>query len=245
MREWHETLLAAMHEERRRLTSRRGLLAGGGKLAAGGAAALALGAVPGAGAAFAQQGSPAASPVASPGATAGDFEDDLDVLNYALTLELLENAFYRDGVGLFDFGTDGFGNSINEFLATIGAHEAEHVATLTQVITDLGGTPVTEQAYDFGEAYASLDAFLETAQALENTGVSAYDGAGAALSDPDLLTAAGTIVAVEALHASYLNVLNGDLPAPEPFETPLSRGEVLEIAGEFIVGDAATPVASN
>ena len=242
MRDWHKTLLAAMREERRRLTSRRGLLAGGGKLAVGGTAAIALGAVPGLGGARAQQatpvGTPAATPVASP-ATATGFEDDLDVLNYALTLELLENAFYRDGVGLFEFGTDGIGNSVNDFLLTIGAHEAEHGATLTQLITDLGGTPVTEQAYNFGEAYASPEGFLATAQALENTGVAAYDGAGAALSDPDLLTAAGTIVAVEALHASYLNVLNGELPAPQPFETPLSRNEVLEIASEFIPAGAA------
>ncbi len=172
-----------------------------------------------------------------------DFEDDLDVLNYALTLEHLEHAFYRDGIDLFDFGADPFGVSINERLALIRDYEAAHVATLTEVITQLGGEPVVEQQYDFGDAYTDPAAFLQTAQALENTGVSAYDGAGAAISDADLLTAARTIVAVEGLHASYLNVLNGDPPAPEPFETPLSRDEVLDIAGGFIVGEAATPAS--
>ena len=78
-------------------------------------------------------------------------------------------------------------------------------------------------------------AFMMTAAALENTGVSAYDGAGQFISDPDLLTAAGSIVAVEARHASYLNLLNGEMPFPAAFETPLTMDEVLEIAGPFIV----------
>ena len=74
-----------------------------------------------------------------------------------------------------------------------------------------------------------------TAAALENTGVSAYDGAGASITDPGLLTAAGGIVAVEARHASYLNLLNGEDPFPGAFETPLTPDEILAIAGPFIV----------
>jgi len=231
MRQRHDDLLAAVDAERGRLASRRGALVGGAALAM---AALAR-------PAFAQEATPEADqaqPSAPDLAVERDFADDLDVLNYALTLEHLENAFYRDGVGLFDFGVDPFGNAISDYLLTIGQHEATHVATLTEVITGLGGTPVAEQAYDFSAAYADPAAFLQTAQALENVGVAAYDGAGAAISDPDLLTAAGTIVAVEALHASYLNVLNVELPAPRPFETPLSRDEVLEAAAPFLAAGA-------
>jgi rubrerythrin len=160
---------------------------------------------------------------------------DLDVLNYALRLEHLEYAFYRDGVGLFTFGDDSRGMSIDDNFAAIRDHEGEHVATLTKVITDLGGEPVAEAKYDFGDAYSDPMAFMQTAAALENTGVSAYDGAGQFLTDPDLLTAAGTIVAVEARHASYLNLLTGEVPFPAAFETPLSMDEVLKIAGPFIV----------
>jgi rubrerythrin len=175
-------------------------------------------------------------------ASAQEFSDDVDVLNYALTLEHLEYAFYRDGIGQFTFGADPFGNSIDEYLAQIRDHEGAHVETLTQVITDLGGEPVAEGEYDFG--YTDAASFLTTAAALENTGVRAYDGAGAAITDPDLLTAAGTIVAVEARHASYLNLLIGELPFPEPTEDPATPEEVLEIASPFIVGsDAATPSA--
>ncbi len=98
----------------------------------------------------------------------------------------------------------------------------------------LDGEPVAEDEYDFGDAYDDPAAFLVTAQALENTGVSAYDGAGQFLSDPALLTAAGGIVAVEARHAAYLNELNGEVPFPDAFETPLSPDEVQPIVEEFI-----------
>jgi rubrerythrin len=213
MRDLHERLLDDIAAERQRL-SRRRLLAGG--------AALALAAA-----------SPAGSPLVRRLAAAQEMSD-LDVLNYALTLEHLASAFYRDGIGHFTFGNDSRGQSIDANLATIRGHEAAHVTALTQVITDLGGTPVAEATYDFGDAYDDPAAFLETAMALENTGVSAYDGAGHFLTNPELLTAAGTIVAVEARHASYLNLLNGQIPFPAAFETPLSKGEVLQIAAPFI-----------
>jgi hypothetical protein len=161
------------------------------------------------------------------------FADDIEVLNYALTLEHLEAAFY-EMVGDFDFGMDPYGNSINEYLTVIGEHEAAHVATLTQVITDLGGEPVARAAYDFGVTDAQ--SFLAIAQVVENLGVSAYDGAGASIQNPDLLTAAGSIVAVEARHAAYLNLITGMSPFPAAVETPLSPDEVLEAAGGFIVG---------
>lgn len=220
MRPLHERMLDAVFAERRRLAARRGLLTGGTKLAAGGALALA--------------GATALRPARS-SALAQDefFEDDLAVLNYALTLEHLETAFYRDGVPMYDFGTDPFGNNLNDYLTVIGEHEAAHVETLTSVINELGGEPVEEATYDFG--YTDAGSFLALAQAIENLGVSAYDGAGAALENKDLLTAAGTIVAVEARHASYLNLVNGEIPFPGPVETPLSPEEVLEVAGPFIV----------
>lgn len=236
MRPLHELMLDTVKEERQRLTSRRGFLLGGAKLAAGGGLALAA------------AGAPALHQLT---ARAQELKDDVDVLNYALTLEHLEFAFYRDGIGQFDFGADPFGNSINDYLAAIRDHEGAHVDTLTGTISDLGGTPVEEATYDFG--YTDAKSFLATAQALENTGVSAYDGAGPSLKSPDLLTAAGTIVAVEARHASYLNLINGQVPFPDATEKPLTPQEVLDIAGKFITGSGggtpaaipgATPVAT-
>ena len=221
MTHFHERLLAEISDERRRI-SRRGMLSGSLKLAGGAAVAMSLTTVPGG---FSIRSMAAAQELVS----------DLDVLNYALTLEHLEYSFYRDGIGLFSFGEDSRGQSIDTNFAAIRDHEGEHVATLTTVITDLGGKPVAEATYDFGDAYGDAAAFMATAAALENTGVSAYDGAAQFLTNPDLLTAAGTIVAVEARHASYLNLLTGVLPFPAAFETPLTMDEVLAIAGPFIV----------
>ena len=222
MRTFHEQLLNQVVQERKRIVSRRSLLGGGAALM-GGAFAIGLGATGG--------GLGIASTFAQDNES--PFADDVEVLNYALTLEHLETAFYRDGIGQYDLGTDDYGNDIAEYLMMVGQHEADHVTTLTQVITDLGGTPVEEATYDFG--YTDAASFLATAAAVENTGVSAYDGAGQYLENLDLITAAGSIVAVEARHAAYLNVVTGAAPAPDAFEQAKSPDEVLEIAGPFIV----------
>jgi rubrerythrin len=218
MRQPHELLLETVIHERNRILSRRGLFTGAAKLGLGAAAAVAL----------------ANAPRFSIAALAADadFTSDVDVLNYALTLEHLEYAFYRDGVGKYALGMDAFGNDIGAYLGMIGDHEKAHVDTLTKVIGDLKGTPVAEATYDFG--YTDAKSFLATAAALENTGVMAYDGAGHYLQNPDLLTAAGGIVAVEARHASYLNLITGAVPFPASFETAATKAQILKIAGPFI-----------
>ena len=165
------------------------------------------------------------------------FDTPVDVLNYALTLEHLEHAFYRDGLAQFtvdDFVDAGFDAVVYEYFGLIRDHEAEHVAVLEQVVGDLGGEPVAEATYDFG--YADVAGFLGVAQALENTGVSAYQGAAGFLIDEDaLLTAALTIHGVEARHAAYLNGLNGASPFPDAVNPTLTPDEVLAIATPFIV----------
>ena len=161
----------------------------------------------------------------------------VDVLNYALTLEHLEYAFYRDGLATYsadDFTAAGYTANVYEWFGIIRDHEREHVDTITQVIMDLGGEPVAEAEYDFG--YTDLAGFVGVAQVLENTGVSAYQGAAQFLIDEDaLLTAAMTIHGVEARHAAYLNGLQGESPFPEAFNPTLTPEEVLAAAGGFIV----------
>lgn len=169
-----------------------------------------------------------------------EFENDIDVLNYALTLEHLEYAFYAQGLELFNGASfaylkeDGF-KKVGRNLKEIRAHEQAHVDTLISVITSLGGTPVAACTYDFG--FTDAAGFIATAQALENTGVSAYAGAAQYISDPALLTAAATIATVEARHAAYLNILVNAkaLPFPDAFDTAKSEEEILAIAGPFIV----------
>lgn len=209
--------------ERRLATiSRRSLLR---TTAIAGGAALAFGTT---GRAFAQ--------ASTPEMTEAPFAGPIDVLNYALTLEHLEAAFYRDGLAAI--GEDGiaglgFQPGVFAWLSEIGAHEAAHVTALTDVITQLGGTPVQEATYDFG--YTDAASFLQVAQALEDTGVSAYNGAAPYLMESDeLLTAALTIHGVEARHAAYIAILNGQVPYPEAVNPYLTPAEVLDIAGPFI-----------
>lgn len=179
-----------------------------------------------------------ATPMAGTEMDEAPFASVVDVLNYALTLEHLESAFYRDGlaaIGVDGITALGFQASVFDALTEIGAHESAHVTTLTDVVTQLGGEPVAEATYDFG--YTDAAGFLQVAQALEDTGVAAYQGAAQYLIDEDeLLTAALTIHGVEARHAAYLALVNGAVPFPEPVNPTLTPDEVLEIATPFITG---------
>ena len=104
---------------------------------------------------------------------------------------------------------------------------------LTQTITDLKGEPVEEAEYDFG--YDDVDGFLEVAMALENVGVAAYAGAAPSIESADILAAALGIHSVEARHAAYLNIRNEESPFPNAVDEAMTRDEVLEAAGGFIV----------
>lgn len=173
---------------------------------------------------------------------------DVQILNYALTLEHLEATFYVQGLQMFSARdlrladqVRGAGrrirSSIYDYLGVIRDHEVEHVATLQAVISSLGGDPVPPCEYNFATtAFGSASQFLEVAQLLENTGVSAYDGAIAYVDSPALQTAEATIATVEARHASYLNLVNDDIPFPDAFDTPVAPQVICEtVRTGFIV----------
>jgi len=222
---------------RNRLTSRRGFLAGTGLAVGGGALGL-----------FSEEASAQSDGEDGPSDRfSGGNEDvpgtDVDVLNYALTLEHLEDVFYREGLERFDasdfedsdalsdYSSEG-PNTVRENVALVGQHESTHTDVLTQIITALGGDPVPELEYEFG--FEAVGEFLATARALENTGVTAYNGAIALIESPDFQTAGATIATVEARHAALFNQLNGELAFPAAFDDARSMEEVLDIAGPFI-----------
>ena len=221
-----------------RLSSRRTFLSGSAKLLGGGALALGLGAAP----AFAK-GDKDHEDKKHGGNKNGNGVSDVDILNYALVLERLEYEFYRRYLDKYSEGQiegaaifDGFGSKVRsniyENLVRIRNHEQTHVKTLIAVIKSLGGKPVGDSEYDFG--VNSVKDFVATAQTLEDTGVMAYDGAIAYIDKAGLQTASATIATVEARHASYLRLLNGEVPFPAPFDKPKSPQQVCELVDPFI-----------
>ena len=176
----------------------------------------------------------------------------VDALNYALTLERLEATFYERGLEQFSeddlvnsdliqrFG-DPVQSSLYEQFESIRSHEQAHVETLVTTIEDLGGQPVGEGDVQFQFGLESPEGFIKTAQTLETTGVSAYDGAINLLSGSDeLLTAAATIATVEGRHSAYLNGLTGKSPFPNAFDEALPPEEILKAIQPFIVTETTT-----
>ena len=155
---------------------------------------------------------------------------DVEILNFALTLEYLEAAFYTQGLKQ----VSGLSGDVKSLATEIRDNENEHVDALSQTISDLGGTPVKAPKVAFGKAFASEGAFLELAQTFEDTGVSAYNGAAPMIESAEVLGAAGSIVQVEARHAAAIRALNGAPIAESAFDQALEMQEVLDAVKPFV-----------
>jgi len=155
---------------------------------------------------------------------------DLDILNYALTLEYLEAEFYKQGVA-----AGVVSGREEELIIPIEAHEAAHVAAITATIEDLGGQPVAAPGVKFpGPTFKSRDAFLETASTFEELGVTAYHGQVTLIENVDILAAAASIAGVESRHAAVIASLIGGNPFPAPVEDTATMAQVLKAAQPFI-----------
>lgn len=154
---------------------------------------------------------------------------DIGILNYALTLEYLETAFYADVVksGLFKGGELA---AIKKF----GAEEAEHVAALTAAVKSLGGKPAPEPKTEF--PLESAKSVLELAGTVENLGAAAYLGQAGKIESPEVLASALAIHSVEGRHAAALNTLLGTSITPDgAFAKPADAKTVLKSVEPFIV----------
>ncbi len=161
--------------------------------------------------------------------TAEEQSRDIEIVNYALTLEYLEAAFYAKVIdsGLFK------GSQLN-LIKIIGDHEAQHVEALAGTVQKLGGTPAKKPKTKFPLKNAA--SVLALAATVENLGAAAYLGQASRIMDKEILAAAISIHSVEARHASALNVLTGKSPTPDgAFAKPASMDEVLPQVQPFIV----------
>jgi rubrerythrin len=157
-------------------------------------------------------------------------EGDIGILNYALTLEYLETAFYEEVVksGLFK------GEEL-AVLKKFGAEEAQHVAALKGTVQKLGGKPAAMPKAEF--PLENAKSVAELAGTVENLGTAAYLGQAGNIESPEVLAAALSIHTVEARHAATLNTLLGLSITPDgAFGKPADVQTVLKSVEPFIVG---------
>lgn len=152
---------------------------------------------------------------------------DVDIVNFALTLEYLETAFYEEAKK-----RAGARGELKSLIDLIASDEKQHVEALKATVKQLGGKPVAEPKFDF--PYSGTAGFLELARTFEDTGVSAYNGAGPLIESKEVLGAAGSIVQVEARHAAAIRLQSSEEPSPEAFDPALDEAQVLKAVEPFI-----------
>lgn len=160
----------------------------------------------------------------------------VDILNFALTLEYLEDEFYQTALaapGLIP------GEYIPVF-AQISKHERAHVGVLQSA---LGGSAIAKPKFDltghgkFADILTNFKTFALVSQTLEDTGVAAYKGQAPALTGGGaLLTTALQIHSVEARHAAEVRRIRGVKSWTGAFDQPMSKAQVLAAAKPFIAG---------
>ena len=175
------------------------------------------------------------SPTTNQGVDLGS--GDIGILNYAYALEQLEAAFYTR---VASAPYSGITAAESALLTDIRDHEIAHREFFKSALGDkaIGSLSVDFRKVDF----ASRDSVLATAKAFEDLGVSAYNGAGRLITNPDYLVLAGKIVSVEARHAAYIRDLisNGSFADNTVIDAnglDMSRtpAQVLQIAGGYIL----------
>jgi hypothetical protein len=152
---------------------------------------------------------------------------DVGILNFALTLEYLESTFYEEAKTRAKASGD-----LKSLIGLLASDEQQHVEALTATIKQLGGKPVAEPKFDF--SYSDMAGFLKLAQTFEDTGVSAYNGAGPSIKSKEVLAAAGGIAQVEARHAAAIRLQNKEEPAPDAFDPSLGEAQVLKAVEPFV-----------
>jgi len=155
---------------------------------------------------------------------------DIDILNFALTLEFLEADFYATGLkkGLIN------GREL-ELITEIADNESSHVTSVRALVKQLGGTPVNKPTIKFpADTFKDKLSFLKAASTFEEVGVTAYHGQVGLIKSGDVLGAAASIAGVESRHAAVLAALIGGNAFPAPIEKRRSKNEVATIVKPFL-----------
>ncbi|MDQ6748171.1 MAG: ferritin-like domain-containing protein [Candidatus Dormibacteraeota bacterium] len=159
---------------------------------------------------------------------------DLEILNFALTLEYLESTFYAEALR-----KGALSGRTLAFAKVVARHEAEHVKALKGA---LGSAAVAKPKFNFHGTTSDQGKFQKTAIVLEDTGVCAYKGQAPRIQETAYLKVALSIHTVEAHHASWIRHIAGKVPAPVAFDKPCTMQQVLaDVAGTHFIVSAAHP----
>ncbi|KAK4051244.1 hypothetical protein OIV83_003066 [Microbotryomycetes sp. JL201] len=170
------------------------------------------------------------------GSSGGSQDIDPIVLNFALTLEHLEAAFYKQGLAKYSadaFASSSFPDWVRYRLSEIASHEATHVTFLTDALQAAGQQAAAACEYAFPDT--SPESFIAVAQILEGVGVSAYAGAAKLITNKDYLQYAAQVLSVEARHSAWIRgaAQTGD-SFPQAFDIALDPNPVYTLATLFI-----------
>jgi rubrerythrin len=154
-------------------------------------------------------------------ALAQDDDGDTHILNYALTLELIQDSFYSEVERL-----GAIKGPLAEQARIVAAHERAHVRAFQEV---LGDKAVKRARFDFRGATENADRFRRTAVAFEDLAVAAYKGAAPLIKQRAYLVPALAIHTVEARHAAWIRRLAGITPAADAFDEPRSEASTLRV----------------
>jgi rubrerythrin len=163
-------------------------------------------------------------------------KQDVAILNYALTLEYLESAFYKEAVAKGRFSA-----AVSTFAKHVSADEAAHVAYLKRA---LGSAAVKSPKFDFGDTTTDEAKFTATSFALENTGVKAYAGQATNIKQAAVVHAAVSVLTIEARHAAAIAAILGHVDGRQgitpdgAFDKALGMRAILSAVRKtrFIVG---------
>jgi rubrerythrin len=171
-----------------------------------------------------------AAPAATTGTStsASAASGDVAILNYALTLEYLETAFYERVIA-----AKLFSGNVGVLIKDFGRQEASHVTALKAAVMKLGGTPAAKPAAKF--PIESATQVAELAYTVENLGAAAYLGQAGAIKSPEVLASALAIHSVEARHAATLATLVKKSITPDgAFAKPADMSTVLAAVKPFL-----------
>jgi hypothetical protein len=167
--------------------------------------------------------------LAAPAVAEASAASDVAILNYALTLEYLQAAFYTETERL-----GAVGGELKRVPRQLGAVERAHVTAIKQA---LGRAAVQRPAFNFRGVTEDNSKFLKTAVAFEDLAAAAYKAQAARIKSPALLAAAISIHSVEARHAAWMRFLAGVTPAAAAFDEGKPVSEVRQIVASthFVV----------